>query len=221
MVTAVATEPAPVEAGEQAPQLPEAVRVIRLQLPDCWELTDERLLKLCALNEGVRIETDCEGALLIMSPSGTGTGIAQGQVIAQIVVWANQLGDESVAIDDGFVRLSEQEFRAPDAAWISAERIAELGTGRNAVVWAVVPDLIVEIVSANDDLEDQQAKMEMWLDAGARLGWLIDPFSSTAWIYRPERDPEQLDRPLELRGEDVAVGLTVSLARVWRSASEE
>ena len=55
--------------------------------------------------------------------------------------------------------------------------------------------------------------------AGARLGWLIDPFTDEgiAWIYREGTDePDRLERPDSLSGEGVAEDLTVDLGKVWR-----
>ena len=219
MVTAVATESAPVQAREQSLRQSETVSLVRLQLPDCWDLTDERLLELCALNEDVWLEADSDGGLFIMPPPSPASARRELRIGSQILAWSDATGQGDTFPSATF-RLPNGWRRAPDAAWVSDQRLDGIDTDHEKV-WAVVPDLIVEIVSANDDLEDQRGKMEMWLGAGVRLGWLIDPSSSVAWIYRPQREPEQLDRPAELGGEDVAVGLTVSLARVWRGASEE
>lgn len=59
--------------------------------------------------------------------------------------------------------------------------------------------------------------MERWIRYGALLGWLVDPQSEAVWIYRPGKDPEQMQRPDELQGEDVCEGLVVSVARIWDS----
>ncbi len=75
---------------------------------------------------------------------------------------------------------------------------------------------IVEIVSPSDQLHRQQEKMELWLSYGVRLGWLIDPFTSTAHIYRPDRPPEVLKRPDTLSGEAVLRGFTADLTLIWR-----
>ncbi len=61
--------------------------------------------------------------------------------------------------------------------------------------------------------------MEEWQQAGARLGWLIDSFTSDGqvWVYQQGVDePQRLDHPNSLSGEDVVEGLTVDLSRVWR-----
>ena len=108
--------------------------------------------------------------------------------------------------------------RDPDAAWLSNERLQEIDT-ENEGIWAVCPDLVVEVRSPGQTLRNQQEKMREWMEAGARLGWLIDPFSDegVAWVYRAgAAEPDRLERPSALRGEEVAEGLTVDLAKVWR-----
>ena len=78
------------------------------------------------------------------------------------------------------------------------------------------PDFVIELRSPSDRLPDQQRKMRFWMAQGVQLGWLIDPFADTAHIYRPDREPELLQRPNSLSGEDVLPGLVVDLSRVWR-----
>ena len=48
--------------------------------------------------------------------------------------------------------------------------------------------------------------MEEYIAAGARLGWLIDPRNRQVAIYRPGQEPEILDDPETLSGEEVMPG---------------
>ena len=77
------------------------------------------------------------------------------------------------------------------------------------------PELIVEVRSQSDDLTQQQGKMERWIRYGALLGWLVDPQEETVWVYRPGVEPERLERPDEVGGEDVCEGLVVNFGRIW------
>jgi len=38
------------------------------------------------------------------------------------------------------------------------------------------PDFVVELLSISDSLSKSQQKMERWIENGASLGWLIDPY---------------------------------------------
>jgi Uma2 family endonuclease len=58
--------------------------------------------------------------------------------------------------------------------------------------------------------------MQEYLENGARLGWLIDPQNQRVEIYRPGREVEVLEQPMELSGEDVLPGFVLNLRRIWR-----
>ena len=46
--------------------------------------------------------------------------------------------------------------------------------------------------------------MQLWMDGGARLGWLIDPPNRRVYVYRAgQAEPEVLEDPETLDGEDV------------------
>ena len=51
-----------------------------------------------------------------------------------------------------------------------------------------------------------QRKMEQYIAAGVRLGWLIDPRNRRVTVYRPGQEPELLDNPAILYGEAVMPG---------------
>jgi Uma2 family endonuclease len=53
-----------------------------------------------------------------------------------------------------------------------------------------------------------------YLSQGVRLGWLIDPKSGTALVYRPGRPVEILERPATLSGEDVLPGFVLDLKAI-------
>ena len=66
----VATRPK-VEAEDATALLAAlGVAALKLRLPLEWDLTDEKLLELCSLNETVPFEVDETGALIVGLPSG-------------------------------------------------------------------------------------------------------------------------------------------------------
>jgi Uma2 family endonuclease len=75
---------------------------------------------------------------------------------------------------------------------------------------------VVELRSASDSLSKLQEKMQEYMANGARLGWLIDPQNQRVEIYRPGREVEVLEQPMELSGEDVLPGFVLNLRRIWR-----
>ncbi|MEM9155444.1 MAG: Uma2 family endonuclease, partial [Cyanobacteria bacterium P01_F01_bin.33] len=70
--------------------------------------------------------------------------------------------------------------------------------------------------SPSDELTTLQEKMREYIEAGVRLGWLIDPQNRTVEIYREgDREVEVLDTPTELSGEEVLPGFSFSTARLF------
>ena len=191
---------------------------ITLRLPAQWALDDQCLLKLSALNETLWFERSAEGALQISPPPSFYSSRSAGLIFGQILNW--QLADdddsETLPADGGF-ELPDSSVMVPDASWVSSERFAGNEPDTREILH-LAPDFVLEVLSPSQELDDQQEKMERWMANGVRLGWLIDPYEALVWIYREGQDePELLERPDTLSGEDVMVGLVVDLTRLWRA----
>lgn len=197
--------------------LPPPGDPIVLQLPKGL-ITDELLIEISDLNEPLHFERSPEGALEISPPPGTPSGRRGGRIFGQILQWSDdEENGEAFPSGSGF-SLSIGSARDADSAWVSNERLRNADTDSEGL-WKVCPDLIVEVRSRGQTIRRQQEKMEEWMSAGMRLGWLIDVYTGAGevWIYRQgDAEPERLECPDSLSGEDVAEGLVVDLARVWR-----
>ncbi len=191
---------------------------LRLRLPPDWELTNEKLLELCSLNEAMPFEVDETGALILNMPSGPTSEWIGVRFVVALDNWMSEDAGDLVFGSGGLFELPDGNRRAPDAAWVSGDRL----TGTDVFdgkVWKVSPDFVIEVRSLSDDIERLQEKMELWLRSGVRLGWLVDPFGQRLWIHRPGAEPVVLERPEAISDEDVLPGLEVDLSRIWRPAS--
>ena len=209
-------KPAPPSEFTLSPDLVEAPP-ITLRLPPQWELTDKRLVELGETNEPLGFERTAEGVLQISFPFGFKTGENAISVGAQIVNWRfeRDLG-RATGATSGY-SLPDGALLVPDAAWISDERLAGIEIEPTNPLPAA-PDFVLAVRSLSQNIRDQQEKMERWMANGVRLGWLIDPYDALVWIYREgQAEPELLERPDTLSGEDVMVGLVVDLTRLWRA----
>ena len=57
--------------------------------------------------------------------------------------------------------------------------------------------------------------MGEWIENGAKLGWLIDPYAKNVHVY--ERDaPARVVSGASVRGTGPVEGFTLDLNRVWR-----
>ena len=184
---------------------------IRLAEP----LDDDGLFDFCAANKDLRIERTSDGDLIIMPPSGGETGRRNFDLIVQLGAWVRQdatgVGFDSAT---GF-RLSNGALRAPDMAWVTKSRWDTLTKEQQRKFAPLCPDFVVELRSESDLLHEQPAKLDEYIACGARLGWLIDPIGGRAYIYRPGRAVETLERPLELRGDPELRGLVVDMRPIW------
>ena len=212
-----------------APPAAKAAALI-ITLPQTWPITDESFCELLSLNDDLQLEIDEQGRLVIMGSGGFLSSARAAAIITQIGNWIAAAGSGFVtgeaAAGSGFVtgeagffRTAAAGRRAPDVAWTSPERAAAAIAGDEGV-GAVCPDFLVEILSPTDRLPILQEKMDMWLEQGVRLAWLLDPHDNIAWVYRPAQEPEQLERPQTLSGENILPNLTVNLSQIWTAPAD-
>ena len=187
-----------------------------VQFPPDYPLTDDLLAQISSLNDQWHFERTPEGALRIMPPASMDADYVGVDFGSQIKAWERTgAGGETYGSSPGFT-MPDGSVRVPDAAWISAERLAALPPrGQRPAFPAVVPDLVIEVCSPSDRLPQQQRKMREWIAYGARLGWLIDPGNSRIYIYRPDAEPEILERPNAISGEPELPGLEIDCADIW------
>lgn len=180
-------------------------------------LSDEELLAFCAANEGLEIESDADGSITVMTPAGFETSRLNQILAAELLVWARQTGNGTACGPDLGVRFVDKTLRAPDAAWLSNERL-RTAQGRAKKLKGylpICPEFVAELRSPSDRASKVEAKMEFWMARGAQLGWLIDPERKLAMIYRPDREPETLLKPEFLVGEGPIKGFRIAMQEFW------
>ncbi len=187
---------------------------VSLDIGSALRLGDDELLELCRKNPDLRIERTAEGNLIVSPPAGGEASRRNARLVASLVNWADQDGTGEVYDSSGGFVLSNGAMRAPDAAWVVRSRLAELSPEQREGFLPLCPDFVVELRSPSDGLGDLQAKMEEYLANGARLGWLVDPTENRVVIYRPDRDPEVLEGPLELAGSPELPRFVLDLRRI-------
>ena len=90
-----------------------------LNLSPTIELTDEQFFQLCQNNQDLRIERTAQGELIIMPPTGWGSGNRNGRLTQRLFNWTDANG-AGVAFDfsTGY-KLPNGANRSPDVSWIS------------------------------------------------------------------------------------------------------
>jgi Uma2 family endonuclease len=178
---------------------------------DAVYLTDEQFYQLCQNNRELKFERGVKGELIIMSPVGGESGNREAELIIDLGVWNRQTGLGFTFSSSTIFKLPNGADRSPDAAWIRRERWEALTPEQRRKFPPIAPDFVIELRSATDSLEMLREKMREYLDAGVRLGWLINPQQQQVEIYRVGQEVEVRNLPADLSGEDVLPGFSLSL----------
>jgi Uma2 family endonuclease len=178
-------------------------------------VSEDLFLALVRENPDLRLERSKRGELIVMPPTGYRGSERNVELVRQLANWNKQHRLGRVTESNGGYRLPDSAFRAPDAAWVSAERDATIPANKRESLAPVCPDFVAELLSPSDDLNEIRAKMAEYVANGARLGWLLDPFRRAVEIYRPAREPEIREDAHTVDGESVLPGFTLDLDAVF------
>lgn len=178
-------------------------------------ISDRALQQLCRANPELRFETDAEGKLIIMSPTGSESGKRNSDLLIQVGIW-NRQSKQGVVFDSstGF-KLSNGAVRSPDVSWIAIQRWNSLTNREKRGFAPIDPDFVIELISPTDEVLTTQKKMAEYISCGVKLGWLINPDTKQVEIYRIGQDKQVVNNPSSLSGEDILSGLTVDLAEIF------
>lgn len=169
-------------------------------------LTDDQFLRFCADNRDFRFEMSAEGELIIMPPPGSKTGWREGKVFQRLANWTEEDASGICFGPDTGFKLPNGATRAPDAAWMPLDVWKRFTPDQQEKLVAVCPHFVVEVRSPSDALSQLQKKMQEYMENGAQLGWLLDPFEKHVYLYRLRRDVEWRENPGNLSGEDILPG---------------
>ncbi len=177
-------------------------------------VTPEHFDRLCVQNPDLRLELTKDGELIVMPPTGGESGKRNSNLVIEVGIWNRQsnLGeifDSSTGYD--FIAIGGGKM-SPDVSWIEKSRLE----GVKIVGFIpVVPDFVIELRSATDNLKPLQEKMEEYRRLGVRLGLLINPKNKQIELYRPEQDTIVLESPSTIDCSEVMPGFILSMSRIW------
>ena len=156
-----------------------------------------------------------KGALYTMAPAGFehGAVIMNLSVRLATFVKTNRLGIV-VGAETGFLLARNPDtVRGADIAFVTTSRLPQ--GGRPQGYFPGAPDLAVEIVSPNDTNAQVADKVEDYLNAGARLVWIVNPRSRTVTIHRAGQTPVLLGATDTLTDDQIVPGFECSIAEIF------
>ena len=176
-------------------------------------LTADEFFDFCQANPQLKLERHADGTIEFLAMTGGITGRRNGELITDLFIWnrSNRLG-QAFESSTGF-QLPNGAVRSPDAAWVNQARWEALSDTQRRKFPPLCPDFVVELLSESATQAELITKMQEYIANGCRLGWLLDPKTETAQVYRADGSVSvaaSFDETLS--GEEVLPGFSFSLS---------
>lgn len=182
-----------------------------LNLKSVIDLTDAQFYQLCRNNPDLQFERTAHGELVIMPPTGGETGRYNSNLIIDLGIWNRKMQLGQVFDSSTCFKLPSGADRSPDVVWVQQSRWDALAPEQKEKFPPLCPDFVIELMSPSDTLKVVQAKMQEYLNNGAKLGWLINRKDQQVEIYREHQTVELLQSPAALSGENILPGFRLDL----------
>jgi Uma2 family endonuclease len=177
-------------------------------------VTPEQFDLLCIDNPDLRLELTPNRELIVMAPAGGESSKKNHNLSGQLFVWneKNELGEAFDSSGGYDFTAFEGGKPSPDVSWVEKSRLV----GVNIVGFIpVVPDFVIELRSATDNLKPTQEKMREYQRVGVKLGLLINLQSKQVESYRPGQEKEVLESPASIDCNEVMPGFVLSMNKIW------
>jgi Uma2 family endonuclease len=177
-------------------------------------ITVEEFDQLCINNPDLRLELTPNRELIVTAPTGGESGEKNISLSGQVWYWNCQtnLGrafDSSTGYD--FTTFGGGK-PSPDVSWIEKSRLEDVNI-KSFI--PVVPDFVIELRSATDNLSHIRTKMSEYQRIGVKFGLLINPQDRKVDIYRQGKELEILDAPTFIDCGEVMAGFVLSMGEIW------
>jgi Uma2 family endonuclease len=190
--------------------------MVSLKLPGrISKLSNEELFELCAANSDLVIERNANGELNIMSPAGGRTGNRNALLTFELTKWNKEAGLGFVFDSSTGFLLLDGSMLSPDVAWVAREAWQQLSVAQQEQFPPVCPDFVIELVSPSDQAAHVDAKLQVWIKNGCRLGWAVNPTEGITTVYRNNGSMERVSFLSPLRGEEVLPGFVLTIADLF------
>ncbi|MEM6798039.1 MAG: Uma2 family endonuclease [Planctomycetota bacterium] len=155
------------------------------------------------------------GELRVMSLAGYEHGSIADEIAFQLnlVVRQNALGKISVGEAGFLIARDPDTFRAPDVAFVRADRVAAVGI--TPKYFPEAPALAVEVVSPSESREQVDAESRLWIESGCEAVWVLRPNDETVTDYRSLDNIRVLTAEQNLEGGGVVPGFSVKVAELF------
>ena len=156
------------------------------------------------------------GELIVMPPPGDIHGRRQAKIVRYLDTEAEERGLGEVRSEVGIVlRRNPDRVVGADAAFILT---ASLPVRRAKEGYLeTIPEIVVEVRSKNDRMNEVRAKKAEYFDAGVKLVWVLDPDDRTVAAHEPGK-PVKLFAMTDALVTDLLPGFVVPVAKLFAGA---
>ena len=159
--------------------------VITLQSLGFDRITEEEFFHFCQDNKQLRIERGPDGQITVRPPVSSIMSLINAELSYQVAQWNRETELGIVFGSSAGFTMPNRAVLSPDTSWMPRGRWQAISPADRQRFAHACPDFVVELLSPTDRLTDTMRKMEHWLEAGARLGWLIAPGTESVYIFEP------------------------------------
>lgn len=179
-------------------------------------LTVEDLERLQRQAPDYRMEL-VDGSIKVMSPSGYESDEVAFRFGRRLADWVepNRIG-RVTGSSAGFT-LPDSNTRAPDVSFVRAERLRRAPRS----FAQLAPDLMVEVKSPTDSVEDLEKKIDNFLQQGTQVGVLVNPETRVVKVFRVDAETIQLVDGDVLTVPDLLPGWEVQVDDLWSPVFDE
>ena len=151
------------------------------------------------------------------------TGFIYGIIAQRIGRFVGNFADEHnlgevAAAETGFI-LGEETYRGADGAFISNENLGKYGYPQG--FFPTAPDIAIEVVSPSNTSEEMMQKVNLYLQNGSRIVWIIYPQTKVITVYRQNNVVSLLRETDTLDGEDVLPNFRLPVATLFANLPRE
>lgn len=153
------------------------------------------------------------GVIQPVTPVGKPHWRITGLLDRRVGVFVEAHGLGEIGPEAGFILFRNPDtILGPDLAFVRADRLPPLS---EEGFFEGPPDLAIEVLSPSNTPVQIADKVALYLEAGTRLVWVVDPPQRTVTVHAPGLTPRTLRVGDTLDGGDVLPGFALPLAELF------
>ena len=158
-----------------------------------------------------------DGKITVMSPSGYESDEVAFRFGRRLADWVEPKRVGRVTGSSAGFTLPDSNTRAPDVSFVRADRLRRAPRS----FAQLAPDLMVEVKSPSDSVNDLENKIANFLQQGTQVGILVNPEDCTVRVFRSGEERVTLRDGDRLTIPDLLPGWSVAVSELWSPVFEE